>query len=200
MQKNERPRIFFVDEELGGRLVMRSIHERMDAELECFRSGRDCLERLRNSDCDLLIAQLEMPGTRGLQLLKMVKQLRPTLPVLVLTAHGDIPSAVKAIRMGASDFIEAPLDTERFLSAVRAILEARGAGRAAADGVLTDTELQILELILDGKSNKEIALIRRRSVRTVEDHRRRIMDKLGVHNLLGLVRKAATMGLFRIER
>jgi DNA-binding NarL/FixJ family response regulator len=55
-------------------------------------------------------------------------------------------------------------------------------------------------LILAGKSNKEVALIRKRSVRTIEDHRKRIMDKLGVHNLLGLIRAAAAMGLFRIER
>jgi len=200
MQNNVKARIFFVDDQLCAKSVMSSVLGRINAEVESFCCGRDCLKRLHTADCDLLITDLKMPGMTGFELLKAAKRLSPTLPVLVITGYGDIPSAVKAIKMGASDFIEKPLERERFLSAVRTILEARDAEKAVVNGLLSDTELAILDLICDGKSNKEIALIRSRSVRTIEDHRKRIMDKLGVHNLLGLIRAAAAMGLFRIER
>jgi two-component system, LuxR family, response regulator FixJ len=136
-----------------------------------------------------------MPEMDGIELLKAVKQFIPQLPVLLITGYGEIPLAVKAVKAGALDFVEKPLDEETFLPMVKTALEQSLMARSSGSQSLTKTERKILEFVVDGKVNKEIAQILECSTRTVENHRYRMMHKLGVESTACLVRKALTVGL-----
>ncbi len=113
---------------------------------------------------------------------------------MIITGFGDIPTAVETIRAGAADFIEKPLDKESFVRRVKTLLPKNGDHKHLGE-FLTRSEHRVLRLVLDGKSNKEIANLLSRSKRTVEVHRARVMRKLGAHSLVDLVKRTATMGL-----
>lgn len=187
--------IFVVDDEPK---VCKAICETLDksgVKVTCFNSAAECLEQLRKHKCDLLITDLKMPQMDGVELLTNARMLAPWLPVLVITGYGDIPTAVKAVKAGAVDFIEKPLIKDDFLRQVNLLLEESKHLNPCMGTALTNGESRVLQLIINGKSNKQIANILHRSVRTIEVHRSRIMGKLGAENLIDLLKKAATMGL-----
>jgi FixJ family two-component response regulator len=132
-----------------------------------------------------------MPDMDGIELLIKVKAILPSLPVLIVTGYGDVPMAVGALKAGAADFLEKPLDRQSLVSVVEGLLKRATLVPADLRRALTKTETSVLRLILTGKNNKEIAMLRHRSVRTIEDHRRRIMAKLGAHNLVDLIKRVA---------
>ena len=187
--------VYFVDDEPDVRDVVRKTLERRGMEVSTFASSGSCLRDPNLPKCDLLITDVMMPGTDGLGLLGQVTQKCPWLPVVVLTGVGDIPMAVRALKAGASDFIEKPLDRESFLNLVERVLEQSGAEDALLGEELTVAERKILSLVLEGANSREIADRLSRSRRTIEVHRSHIMRKLGVENLVDLVKRAAAMGL-----
>ena len=136
-----------------------------------------------------------MPDKDGIELLTEAKRIVPWLPVLVMSSYGDIPLAVKAVKAGAEAFIEKPLQWKDFLKLVQSTVNQNYLSNLLIGKPLTRTEKIILHLILESKSNKAIASILNRSVRTVEVHRSHIMRKLDVDNVVDLVKRAATMGL-----
>ena len=190
---------FFLDDEPQVRNVVRETLEEADIEVTCFACPIECLARLRSQKCDLLITDLRMPDKDGLELLADVKRLAPWVPVLMITGYGDVPTAVKAIKGGAVDFIEKPLGKRAFLQKVRSILQESTPADMNAGEPLTRTEMSVLRLIIDGKSNRDIADFLHRSVRTVEVHRARMMHKLGVDSLIDLIKLGAAMGLVSVE-
>lgn len=192
-------RIFFVDDEPTVRLVVRKTLERVGASVTCFTGADDCLACLESTPCDLLITDVKMPGKDGIELLKAVKAKVPWLPVLVVTGYADVPMAVRALKLGAADFIEKPLDREAFLKTVQSLLAQNNAPASGQDHALTKTELRILHLILEGRNNREIALTLHRSPRTIEVHRSHVMRKMGAGNIVELLRRASSMGLFDME-
>jgi two-component system response regulator FixJ len=187
--------IFFVDDEPKVCKMVGRTLEQAGLKVTCFTDPTDCLRQLRCRTCDLLITDVKMPEMDGMELLTEVKRIIPSLPVIVITAYGDVPMAVEALKVGASDFIEKPLVRQSFLSAVEAVLKRNALIHQIVGDVLTKTEMIILRLILDGKSTKEIAGLRHRSARTIEDHRSHIMRKLGVDNLVDLVKQTAVVRL-----
>jgi len=187
--------VFFVDDKPKVRKMVGRTLEQASFKVSCFASGGECLRQLRSRTCDLLITDVKMPEMDGIELLTEVKRIIPSLPVLVITGYGDIPMAVNALKMGASDFIEKPLDRQSFLSTVDSALKRNTQPHRLVGDVLTKTEMEVLHLILEGKSTKEIAKLRHRSVRTIEDHRSRIMRKIGVNNLVDLVKQTAIVRL-----
>ncbi len=195
---NIKQRIFFVDDEPEVLKMVGRTLEQAGYKVSCFSRAADCIEQLRYQTCDLLITDVKMSGMDGIELLTEAKRIIPLLPVLVITGYGDIPMAVRVMKLGASDFIEKPLDREGFLSTVERILKRIVPVDSLLNKTLTRTEIKILHLILDGKSNKEIAHLRHRSIRTVEAQRSHIMRKLGVDNLVDLLKRAAAMGLFEL--
>ena len=187
--------IFFVDDEQE---VCRAVGRTLKQggwKITCFTRAAECLKKLSFQRCDLLITDVKMPGMDGISLLTEVKAMLPSLPVLIITGYGDVPTAVAALKAGASDFIEKPLDRHSFLSTVELLLKGTPRIHPQVRKVLTRTEARVLQLILTGKSNKEIAGLRHRSVRTIEDQRRRIMHKLGAENLVDLVKQVAQVRL-----
>lgn len=191
--------IFFLDDEPEVRKVVKETLQEPKIDVECFESPAECLAQLRSKKCDLLITDLKMPEKNGIELLAEVKHLAPWVPVLVITGFGDIPTAVKAIKGGAVDFIEKPLAKEPFVRKVKAILQHGTPGDARLGKPLTRTEASILKLIIEGKSNRVIADALNRSIRTVEVHRSHLMRKLGVDNVIDLVKLGAAMGMINLE-
>ena len=187
--------IFFLDDEPTIREVVRETLEESDFKVSCFGSPIECLAQLRSKKCDLLITDLKMPEKDGIELLVDVKHLAPWVPVLMITGYGDIPTAVKAMKAGAADFIEKPLDKKNFVRKIRSVLHKNVATHPDLGDSLTRNETRVLQLIIDGKSNKEIGNLLHRSSRTIEVHRAHIMHKLGVDNLIDLVKRVASMGL-----
>ena len=195
MMTNEKKSIFVVDDELKVRKVVARTLTQFGAEVSCFGSATDCLEQLRLQECDLLITDVKMPGMDGIELVRSAKRIAPWLPILVITGYGDVPMAVRVVNAGAVDFIEKPLQRQSLLASVQSALKQNDPENLLRGKSLTKKEIVILRLILLGRSNKEIAFILHRSIRTIEDHRRKIMRKLDVDNVVDLVKSAAAMGL-----
>ena len=195
----KKQHIFFLDDEPSVREAVRETLEELDVDVRCFASPAECLEQLCSQKCDLLITDLKMPKRNGIEIMRDVKRLAPWVLVLVITGYGDIPTAVKAIKAGAVDFIEKPLVKESFLLKVKSILKKNAVTDTYKGKALSRTEKKVLKLVIDGKSNKEMANLLHRSKRTIEVHRAHIMRKLSVDNLIDLVKRAAVMGLINLE-
>jgi two-component system response regulator FixJ len=191
--------VYVVDDEPKVRAVIRKTLERIGLTVRCFDSAAGCLAGLAGGTCDLVITDVRMPGTDGIELLMKVRKLQPWLPVLVVTGFGDVPMAVRALKAGAADFIEKPLDRDTFLDAVRGLLAHNTMPRAMLGHSLTRMELKVLYGILEGKNNREIADALSRSARTVEVHRRHLMRKLKANNVVELLRQAARLRLFELN-
>ena len=186
--------IFLVDDEPGVLKVIEQTLRSLDCNVTCFDKPADCLEQIRLDGCDLLITDVRMPDMDGIELTTKAKQANPNLSVLVITGYADIPMAIRAIKTGATDFIEKPLKRDTFLQAVESVLEKAGEIDPLIGQTLTKTEERILELIIAGKGNKEIAFMLHRSVRTVEWHRNRVMRKLNVDNIVDLIKTSVGAG------
>jgi two-component system, LuxR family, response regulator FixJ len=159
----------------------------------------DAAERL--SGCILL--DLRMPDIDGLEVQARLTKLGIRLPVIVVTGHGDVPTAVRAMKAGAHDFLEKPIDEEMLLAAVQAAFR-EGAQEVRADEAaqaaqrlagLSPRERQVLEGIVAGKPNKVIAYDLGISIRTVEVHRARLLTRLGTHSMATAIRIAVLAAL-----
>lgn len=195
MTSGAKQHIFFVDDEPGVRKAVGGTLEQNGFAVSCFASAADCLKQFDFQKCDLLITDVKMPEMDGIELLTEVKRRAPWVPVLLVTGYGDVPIAVKAFKKGADDFMEKPLERQALLSAVESTLRRISPPDSLLDKSLTRAEMRILRLILESKSNKEMAYLLKRSVRTVEVHRSRIMRKFGVNSVVNLVKRAMEMKL-----
>ena len=188
------PTIFLVDDEPSVLKAMAQSLGTSEYQVICFDNPVECLKQLRLRGCDLLITDVKMSGIDGIELLIKAERVIPGLPVLIVTGYADIPMAIKAIKAGAVDFIEKPMDKNTFLQRIKSALEESGGTDPLAGQSLTQTEEEILELITAGKCNKEIASSLRRSVRTIEWYRNRIMRKLNADNIIDIVKIAEGFG------
>jgi len=188
------PRIFFVDDEPEIRSVVERTLKQQGLYVTCFASAGDCLKGKGLKGCRLLITDLRMPGMDGLELLARARRMAPWLPVVVVSGYGDISTAVRTVKTGAVNFLQKPLDREELLRVVDAALRP-SADPGCSSRPVTRTEARVLQLILDGKSNKEITSILHRAERTIEVHRSHIMHKLGARNRIDLIRRTVAIGL-----
>jgi len=149
-----------------------------------------------------LVLDVRMPGMSGLELFEELRARHCTLPVIFITGHGDVPMAVSAVKKGAVDFIEKPFGDRDMLGLIEQCLTAELAGRLKrrleADTArrldhLTQREREVLDLIILGKLNKQIADVLGISIKTVEVHRARVMEKMGAHSLAELVQHVITV-------
>lgn len=146
-----------------------------------------------------LLVDVKMPSMSGLELLRAVVKRPNAPPVILMTAHGDVPTAVSALKAGAIDFIEKPFDDSDLLRSVAEALDQAQARRQSDArrqqaqekvALLTPRERDVLDLLIKGDSNKAMALTLGISPRTVEVHRARVMEKLGVQSVSEVVRLA----------
>jgi len=150
-----------------------------------------------------VVTDIRMPGMDGLQLQRRLAELKPGLPVIVITGHGDVALAVDAMKAGAIDFIEKPFDDETLLTAIRAALarDARDSAREAQLAAirtrlqaLSEREREVLQGLVSGKANKVIAYNLGISARTVEVYRANVMTKMQADSLSELVRVVLSVG------
>ena len=186
--------IFYVDDEVEVCDAVARALSRAGFTIKCFNSIEECINQLDQNRCDLLITDIRFPGRDGWELTAHIKHNFPWLPVVLITQYGDVATAVEAMKRGAEDFIEKPLDGELLVSCIHSILKKNGVLDSSCGKTLTRSEMKVLKLILEGKSNAEVANVLHRAKCTVEVHRKRIMKKLGAHNVVDLVMKATKMG------
>lgn len=195
------PTVYVVDDDAAVRDSIALLLESAGLEAK----GFDSAESFRKTWCSdmtgCVLLDLQMPGMSGIDLQTFLIEQHSGLPIIFLTAHGDIPTTVHAIKAGALDFLTKPVDGARLVERVRAamacvdpIVERRN---EKSDGCarlehLTEREREVLKLALSGLSNKEIARHLQISYRTVEFHRSRILSKTGASSLIQLAHIAVT--------
>lgn len=196
--------ILIVDDDTDVRDSLRALLESADYVVNEHDSAAAVLAdpHLRQALC--LIADIRMPGMDGLQLQEELNVRKIGVPVVVVTGHGDVPLAVRAMKAGAVDFLEKPFDEEMLLAAVRRAVTAGEQSRTASEAAghatqliaqLTPRERDVLKHLVAGQPNKVIAYELSISPRTVEIHRAHLMDKMQARSLSELIRMALAAGL-----
>jgi two-component system response regulator TtrR len=197
------PTVFVVDDDSSTRELLAWLMKRHGLRVELYPDARSFLKGYAGDAPGVLILDLNMPGMSGLDLQQYLKEHGVLIPVIFLSGRADVPNAVRAVKEGAIDFIEKPFDYKRVLALVEDCIgrdrEARAERerhRASGERLaqLTQREREVLELVVAGRMNREIAEQLDISVKTVEAHRARLMEKLGVHSVAELVQAALARG------
>jgi FixJ family two-component response regulator len=194
--------VFVVDDDEAVRDSLRWLLEANGYRVQCFSSAEQFLDAYQPQQAGqiaCLILDVRMSGMSGLELQERLIAEDASLPIIFVTGHGDVPMAVSTMKKGAMDFIEKPFDeaelrklVERMLDKARSESSTVQQQRAAAErlGKLTAREHQVLERIIAGRLNKQIADDLGISIKTVEAHRANIMEKLNVNTVADLLRLA----------
>lgn len=163
---------------------------------QSYASAEDFLREYRPTWAGCVLLDVRMPGMSGLELQTALRERQISLPIIVITAHGDVPTARTALISGAVEFLEKPVDPVQLLTAVRAALQGDADQRRVARKldeekrkleILTARERQVMELVAKGTHYRKIAATLGISPRTVEGHKARMMEKLQVRNVTELV-------------
>lgn len=200
--------VFLVDDDVAVQRGVAALLRAADYNTHTFKSGDEFLERLPDLDCQhaVVLVDVCMPGIQGLELQEELNKRNVPLPVIVMTAHGDIPMAVRAMRNGAIDFLQKPFTVDEVTSALDRALaqptppsppspESAPKDLVARYGTLTPRENDVFQELVGGATNKEIARSLDISPRTVEVHRQKVMTKMNAGNLAALVRMAVSLGV-----
>lgn len=198
--------VYVVDDDAAVRDSLTWLLRSVGLTVDAFSSSQGFLEHVQSVGCNgCAILDVRMPGLSGLELQEKLVDQHVLLPVIIVTGHGDVPMAVRAIKAGAFDFIEKPFNDQLLLDRVQQALKANEEARrlegrrTEIDGKLqqlTPREREVLELVVQGNPNKTIASQLGISCRTVEIHRGRVMEKMRVGSLSELVRLGVSTGLF----
>jgi two-component system response regulator FixJ len=195
---SKAPLVFVVDDDPAVRDSLRVLLESVDLDVRPYANAEAFLAGFEADALGpaALLLDVRMPGTSGMALLEHLRVEHPALPIILITGHGDIDMAVRAMKLGAKDFITKPFSAQRLLDRIQEVLrQSAGAAAASIDAkeaaarleVLTLREREVFDRIVAGESNKAIAIELGISVRTVESHRASVMEKLGVKTLVDLV-------------
>lgn len=187
--------VFYADGEKRSTGTVRAALRQLGAEVTPFGSAAECLKCLRSRPCQLLISNARRPGVEGMELLLGVRRIRPSVPVVVLVDHGDTEVAVRVMKAGAADCLERPPESRLLVSAIDAALWETVRHDSLPKRPLSQVEQQVLDLVLQGCTNQEIALRLHRSNRMIEVHRSHVLHKLGADSTVDLVRRCVRLGL-----
>lgn len=177
--------------------------------VQTFATATAFIDAYRRGDAGCLVLDVRLPGMSGPELQSYLRREALEIPIVFVSAHGDVPTAVNAIKGGAVDFIQKPFDYREALAIVRRALERDAqdqdrrarreqlAGRLAA---LTERERGVLQRVIEGKANKVIAAELEISVKTVEAHRAKVMEKMGVDSVAELVQRIIGFSLMEAPR
>jgi FixJ family two-component response regulator len=189
--------IFVVDDDVSMRKALKRMFQVAGFVVEEFASAQDFLTRERPDELGCLVLDVRMPGMSGLTLQETLKAAGLTIPIVFLTGHGDVPASVRAMKMGAVDFLEKPFDRDILLDTVRGAIERHRVARQEEAEVeevqgrlatLTPREREVLDLVVQGVLNKKIGLLLGITERTVKAHRAKVMEKLRVVSVAELAR------------
>ena len=187
MNEPAKSPIYVVDDDEAVRDALATMLRAAGRTVETFDSAESFVEQRGSASDGCVVLDVRMPGMSGLELQDVLSQRQSSLPILFLTGHGDVPMAVRAMKRGAVDFIEKPVDDKALLTAIDAALTqgSRPPLPAIVD-TLTRREREVLDLILSGQQTRAIAQQLFISVKTVEFHRSRIHVKLKVSSMAEL--------------
>jgi len=196
--------VYIVDDDAAVRDSLSVLLDACGYQVRTFGLAQEFLDAASALPSGCLIADIRMPEMDGLELQRRLKERSLSFPTIVITGHGDVPLAVRAMKAGALDFIEKPYASQAILNSVAAALlrlrapDERDPSAVAATAkldLLSPREREVLEGLLAGLPNKSIAYDLAISPRTVEIHRARVMDKMGARSLSELVRFALAAGV-----
>lgn len=191
------PTIFVVEDDEAALKSVLALLKAHRFNVSGFASAEEFLSEYTDQWQGCAVIDIRLPGKSGIELLAALNQMRSGLPVILVTAYGDVPIAVQAMKAGAMDFIEKPYSEETLITSIKAGLEMAKNGALLSERraearekleILTEREQEVLELLAQGLTNKEIALQLDRSVRTIEVHRNRIREKTGANSLSDIIR------------
>ena len=197
MTKLENAKVYVVDDDPFVRKSLDRLLRSVGLAVETYASAEAFLEKRTHTGPACLVLDVQMPGINGLDLQRKLLLHEDALPVIFITAHGDIPMSVKALKKGAIDFLSKPFDETDLLDAVNEALQKDTAAmkrREEIKGIrrkldsLTPREYETLTYVIAGALNKQIAFTLKISEATVKAHRGRIMEKMGVDSVAELVR------------
>lgn len=197
------PLVHVIDDDEAVRVSLAFLLEMADLPSRTYASAQDFLEIAETLDSGCIVTDVRMPQMSGLELVRRLKERGVTLPVIVITGHGDVPLAVEAMRAGVLDFLEKPFEDDTLLASIRMALNSAAetteqqAEREKFEHVvatLSGREREVLQGVVAGKLNKVIAFELGISPRTVEVYRANVMTKTGAHGLSELVRIALLAG------
>ena len=191
--------VYVVDDDEAVRDSLQWLLEGKDYRVRCFESAESFLSRYDPREVACLIVDIRMGGMTGLELQNRLIESQSALPIVFITGHGDVPMAVETMKKGAADFIQKPFKEDQLLPLVERMLDQAketfaehlvAASRDALMARLTLRESQVLERIVAGRLNKQIADDLGISIKTVEAHRANIMEKLNANTVADLLKIA----------
>jgi len=190
--------VHIIDDNDANRELFQDLMDSVDLPWESHESALDFLGNFNVEQAGCLILDVRMPGMSGIQLLEKLNEDGIKVPVILATAHSDVPMAIQAMKDGAFDFHEKPINNQALVESVERALEYHEASLAGAENEaaakvdyssLTPREVDVYKLVVDGAMNKQIAYELDISQRTVEVHRAKVMEKMHARNLADLIKK-----------
>jgi FixJ family two-component response regulator len=191
------PTVYIVDDDSGVRRAVQDLVESVGLRAESFATGQEFLSKKRTSDASCLVLDVRLPQISGLDFQRILADVGMQIPIIFITAHGDIPMSVRALKAGAVEFLTKPFRDQDLLDAIQQALQRDRAARAQQDEVhelhgryygLTAREREVMGLVVAGMLSKQIAAEMGISEATVKIHRGNMMQKMQAGSLIELVR------------
>lgn len=198
------PVVFIVDDDLGVQRSLSHLIRAVGWTSEAFSSAHEFMESPPSSGSACVLLDIRMPGLTGLELHAWMADREISLPVIFLTGHGDVPTSVQAMKRGAVDFLEKPVDDQVLLETIHQAITLHAAEKSREDeqqeikerySRLTAREREVMEQVALGRLNKQIAADLGISLKTVKVHRARVMEKMEVRSVAALVHLCETAGI-----
>ena len=196
--------VFVIDDEPSVRRSLSRLLKAAGYDVEVFASAQDFLRHESDEELACLVLDVKMPGLNGLELQEALTAANRHVPIIFVTGHGDIPTSVRAMRGGATDFLSKPFDADNLIAAIERALEtARKQLKEEAErreieqrlAELTPREQEVLRHVITGELNKQIAANLGASEKTIKVHRGRVMRKMQAQSVAELVRLCEKLGI-----
>jgi two-component system response regulator FixJ len=203
---SHKGKVYVIDDDEAMRDSLDFMLGAADFHVTVFESAHQFLDTLSSIEFGCVVSDVRMPGIDGIELLKRLKASPSKFPVVIMTGHGDVPLAVEAMKLGAMDFLEKPFEDDRLIGMIEAALKKAEPGAktevimieiASRVASLTPRERQVMEGLIAGLSNKQIARDYDISPRTIEVYRANVMTKMQAGSLSELVRLAIRAGVLK---